>query len=140
MHWGKGILLAMVAFMGFILYLAVTLMTQKVDLESTDYYKREMAYQDEIAAMSNASSLSNRIKVSKDKENILIQLPDSVVINRVDVSLRRPDNQKMDLNYTIENTMNFTINKSDLRKGVYQLELTYKVDGKDCLQKERIYL
>lgn len=140
MNWGKGILIAMIAFMGFIIYLGVTLMSQKVDLESDDYYKREMAYQDEIVALNNASALDNRIKVSGDHENILIQLPDSVEMKNVNVFLRRPDDQKLDLNYVIENTLNFTIDKSELKKGVYQIELSYQVDGKDCLQKERIYL
>jgi hypothetical protein len=48
MNWGKGIIIGMGLFMAFIIFLVVNLMMQKVDLESEDYYKREINYESEI--------------------------------------------------------------------------------------------
>ena len=41
MNWGKGILIGVGLFMGFILFLVISLMTHRVDLESEDYYEKD---------------------------------------------------------------------------------------------------
>lgn len=130
----------MISFMVFILYLAINLMSHKVDLESADYYQKEISYQDEITAMNNATDLSEKIQVSVDDDNLLLQLPENVEIDLVNVELKRPNDQNEDRRFTIENTLNYTISKSELKKGSYLLELAYRVNGKECLQKERILI
>ena len=45
MSLGKGIIIAMTGFIGFILYLVFTLMSKNTDLESVDYYKKEIEFQ-----------------------------------------------------------------------------------------------
>ncbi|MEY3438013.1 MAG: hypothetical protein RL265_598, partial [Bacteroidota bacterium] len=61
MNWGRGIILAMALFMGFILFLVVNIMLHTVDLESEDYYKKEINYEQEITAMKNFNAVNSRI-------------------------------------------------------------------------------
>jgi hypothetical protein len=42
MNWGKGIIVTMAAFMSFILFMVFTLLSKNTDLESEDYYKKEI--------------------------------------------------------------------------------------------------
>ena len=52
-NWGTGIVIGMLSFMSFILYLVITMSTDKNyshDLVTDDYYAKEMVYQNEINA------------------------------------------------------------------------------------------
>ena len=52
-NWGTGIVIAIVAFIGFILYFVITMSTDKTysyDLVTDKYYQQELKYQQEIDA------------------------------------------------------------------------------------------
>lgn len=140
MNWGKGIVIGMGLFIAFITFLVVNLVSQTVDLESEDYYKREINYEQEIAALTNANQLKERIKVTTDNAYLIIQLPNEIEVSEVEVGLIRPDDQKLDKKYTIRGTKSFLISKSELKKGAYNLEIVYKSDSKPCMQKETVYI
>jgi hypothetical protein len=64
-NWGTGIVIAIGLFMTFILVLVYKMtVDQKYnhDLVVEEYYKKELAFQEEIDAEKNALSLSERIK------------------------------------------------------------------------------
>lgn len=140
MNWGKGIIIGMSSFIVFIVVLVVILMRQNVNLESADYYSKEINYQDEIAAMNNAHQLNGKVNLLLQREHLVVQLPDSIEISEVQVNLTRPDNNKLDKSYNFNDTRSFLIEKKELTKGSYKVEISYKVDGKSCLQKESIYI
>ena len=52
-NWGKGIVVGMISFMAFILYMVITMSTDKKyshDLVTEEYYAKVMKYQTEIDA------------------------------------------------------------------------------------------
>jgi hypothetical protein len=73
LNWGHYITIAMVLFMGFILYMVFTLSSTKVDLYSEDYYQQELDYEQRIIASENSKGLSNQISVSQIDDNIVIR-------------------------------------------------------------------
>jgi len=137
MNWGKGIVIGMATFMGFIIFLVVGLMTNRVDLESEDYYKREINYQQEIVAQENANKLDAKIEIISNQEFVIVKVPEGE-FKKIEMHLARPNDQKMDKLFKIEGTKSFLINKKDLQKGLYTVELSYMVDNKPCLQKESV--
>lgn len=137
MNWGKGIVIGMAAFMTFIIVLVVGLMMNRVDLESEDYYKREINYQEEITAQENANKLESKIEIISNKEFVIVKVPEGE-FTKIEMHLSRPNDQKMDKLFKIEGTKSFLINKKELEKGLYTVELSYMVDNKPCLQKESV--
>lgn len=137
MNWGKGIVIGMAAFMTFIIVLVVGLMMNRVDLESEDYYKREINYQEEITAQENANKLESKIEIISNTEFLVVKVPEGE-FTKIEMHLSRPNDQKMDKLFKIEGTKSFLINKKELEKGLYTVELSYMVDNKPCLQKESV--
>lgn len=139
MNWGKGIIIAMTLFMGFIVYLVVVLMSHKVDLESEDYYLREIAYEDEISAL-NAATKNEAIKVSTTETHVVIQIPTTGTYDDVQVDFSRPNDENLDRSYPIKGSKTLTIEKSELSLGQYNIEISYRDGNNNCLQKEKVYI
>ena len=140
MNWGKGIAIALTLFIGFIVYMVIGFFSHKVDLESDDYYQREIAYEDEITALNNANGLANKPQVSLSETHLVVQFDAAHDFKNAVLILKRPDDQKGDKSYAIENTKTFTVARGDLKAGVYDVQLSYSMDGKEFLQKKEIYI
>jgi hypothetical protein len=138
MNWGRGIILAMALFMGFILFLVVNIMLHTVDLESEDYYKKEINYEQEITAMKNFNAVNSRIGVSSNAEFVVFQLPEKTKIREVEIHFFRPNNTKLDKLFQVNGTKTYLVPKTTLEKGNYSIQLHFKHNQKPCLQKEEI--
>ena len=140
MNWGKGIIVAFVLFIGFIVTLVVILMSKNVDLQSEDYYKKEINYQEEITQQRAANDLKEKVKMQVQDDFVVIQLPDSISISAVELLFMRPDNDKDDQRFLIEDTKSYLVPKAKLKAGKYLVEMRYSVNGISCLQKEELFI
>ncbi|MBP6090235.1 MAG: FixH family protein [Crocinitomicaceae bacterium] len=140
MNWGKGIIVALALFVGFILFLVITLMRQDVDLVSEDYYKQEIDYEARIQKEQNGLNSAAKIKIVDQKSFVIIQLPDSIALTNVLVNLKRPNDEKLDKSFKIEGTKTFMLPKASLEKGKYDLTIEYTMDQKDCLLQQKIII
>ena len=140
MNWGKGIIIAMGAFMCFILFMVVTLMSKSTDLESEDYYKKEIEYEQEMNALKNASQLKEHAKIDLTEEYLVVVLPTKEQVSNVQIALFRPDNKKKDRLLNENNSKTIMIAKNTLLKGRYNVAIKYEVNGKKILQKEEIMI
>jgi hypothetical protein len=138
MNWGRGIILAMALFMGFILFLVVNIMLHTVDLESEDYYKKEINYEQEITEMKNFNAINSRIGVSSNAEFVVFQLPEKTKITELEILFFRPNNTKLDKLFQVNGTKTYLVPKTILEKGNYSIQLHFKCNKKPCLQKEKI--
>jgi hypothetical protein len=93
MNWGKGIVIGMATFMTFIIVLVVGLMMNRVDLESEDYYKREINYQEEITAQENANKLESKIELISNAEFLVVKVPEGE-FTKIEMHLSRPNDPK----------------------------------------------
>lgn len=140
MNWGKGIAIALALFMGFIIVLVVKMVSQNVELETEDYYKKDIAYQEEITSMENAHALTAKPTISLTETHIIVQFPESLTFTEAQLNLKRPNDETDDRSYSIVGTSMFTLNRSELEKGVYKLELSYTYENKTYLQKIEYYI
>ena len=140
MNWGKGIAIALVLFIGFILVLAINLMMHSADLETADYYQKEIDYETEIVSLNNAKELTERPKVSVTDTHLIVQFPADGEFMDSEIMLNRPNDKDQDVLYTIKDTKTFTIDKTTLNPGVYKVILSYTIDDKPCMQKSELYI
>jgi hypothetical protein len=140
MNWGKGIAIALGAFIIFILVLAIKLMTTNVDLVTPDYYEREINYSQEMDAVQNSENLDEKIAINIIDDHVVVKIPEGLDAKDIELKLIRNNDEKLDRNYTIENTNTFLIDKKELSLGHYDTELYYTVNGEKYMQKEKIEL
>lgn len=140
MNWGKGIAIGLTSFIVFIVVLVVILMKQSVDLESKDYYAKEIDYENEITAMNNAGQLTDQIQLIKKDDHIIVQVPQNSSYDKVSVQFRRPNDDQLDKSFEFEDTKTYLIEKDILKNGLYNVQISYSGNGKNYLQKETIYI
>jgi hypothetical protein len=130
----------MASFMAFILWMVFTLMSKNTDLESEDYYKKEIAYEQEIQAQRNANDAKEKVKISENKEFIILQFPSKDKIDTVSVEFFKPNDKKGDQLFAEVGTKTMMVDKKKLQKGVYLINIHYQIATKKFLQKEEIML
>ncbi|WP_233883594.1 FixH family protein [Tenacibaculum piscium] len=101
LNWGTGIVIAIIAFMSFILYFVISMSTGQNythDLVSEEYYQKELVFQDNIDATKNAKALTENIQVKKVPEGLKVYFPKA--FNPKDITgkvfLYRPSNKQLD--------------------------------------------
>lgn len=101
LNWGTGLMLAMACFIVFILFLVITMTTNKEldhDLVTEEYYQQEIDFQNQLEKQINTRELSTPVSVHRTTEGFLIYFPDEFRDQKIDgkVSLYRPSNKNMD--------------------------------------------
>ena len=73
MNWGYKILVVYIVFVLAILFMVFKSSMQKTDLVTTDYYAKELKYQQKIDEIKRADALSAPVKYEiKDNELIIV--------------------------------------------------------------------
>ena len=143
-NWGTGIVIAFIAFIGFILFFVIRMsMDDKAnhDLVTKEYYKEELAYQNEIDAETNANELSIKLKINKSKEGLTIQFPSDIDYNKIKgvVSLYRPSNKHLDFDLPISlSNSHLLIPDKRLLDGRWDIKIAWEYLDKPFLVKESI--
>lgn len=137
MNWGKGLTVAMILFMGFIIYLTVIKLQKTSDLEVENYYEREINYEQEIQAQRNAN-MFEKIMIKNDDEFVVFTIPEDVDMSKAKVLFIRPNDKNLDKPFYFESTKMLLVRKDELQVGKYKLEISYRIGSKECLQKEEI--
>lgn len=139
MNWGKGIAIFLVLFIGFILTLAIILMQANTDLVGEDYYKKEIAYEDEIVAQSNAKESGAKIETEVSEEGLFIHIKNVNSPEDVNIHLLRGNNQELDVSLQGDGAATF-IERSKLVVGKYILTTTWKKNGATHQIKQDIWV
>jgi len=75
MNWGTKILIVYVVFIAGILLMVFKSSIQKTDLVTTDYYAKELKYQEKIDEMNRVSALSAPLEYVIKDNLLIIQFP-----------------------------------------------------------------
>jgi len=133
-NWGTSIVLSFIAFIAFILYFVVRMSTD-------DYYKQELAYQEEIDAEKSASVNSAKLQIEKTEEGLIITFPQDFKIEDITgkVSLYRPSNRHLDFNFPISlSKTHLLIPDNSLLDGRWDIAVKWKYKNKTFLHKEKL--
>ncbi|CAL2102011.1 FixH family protein [Tenacibaculum sp. 190130A14a] len=146
LNWGTGIVIAIIGFIGFIMYFVITMSTGKNynhDLVSDKYYQKELEYQNSINATKNAKALKENIKVEKTAKGLNIHFPTEFNPKEISgkVFLYRPSNKQLDFEIPISLSNTYLlVPENRLLGGRWNITVSWKHKNKDYLyQKELIY-
>ena len=143
-NWGTGLVIGMACFIAFILYMVITMSTDKNyshDLVTESYYEKEMMYQQEIDAETNIAKLSGNIFGKKTNDGWLLQFPTELVSEKIigTVFLYRPSNKQLDFDIPIElSGSNLLIPDERLLEGRWNITISWEYKGETYLYKKQI--
>lgn len=142
MNWGKWIIVAFVLFAGFIATLVTVCMRQNVNLVSKDYYKEELAYQEQITRINNVNNLPQRPVIQKTEKFVEVEFAQFNDVESGSLKLFRPSDEKMDKVFVLspsgKTRQLFPI--ENLEKGMYRARLQWTMNGKEFFMEEIIYI
>jgi len=135
--WGHGIVIALAAFIIFILSMLFLFPNGQKNSEmvTDNYYEEELQYQDVIDAKKRADTLQEKPVYSQNKEGIKINFPQSHDNSNITVKfvLNRTDDQNLDIKKSVQLDVNksFLIPSQVLKVGNYTLRLMWTKDKTD---------
>ncbi|PLK45152.1 FixH family protein [Emticicia sp. TH156] len=145
MNFGHKIGIFYGLFVVFMITMVVLCVQQKdISLVSNDYYKKEIAYQDEIIKQRNVAQLAAPVVISYTGENqqVNISFPEELKGATGTVQFYRPSDAKKDYSLALsinENTVQ-SIPVNQLAKGLWVVKLEWQKAGKTYLKEEKIVL
>lgn len=140
MNWGKGIIIGMVLFMGFIITLVTIMMRQKIDLVQEDYYQQELQYNQQYNAESNYLSAQNRIEIGSRADTLLLHFPADFHTGKATIQLRRPNNKNLDVVFAVDASEQVKIPIKHLEKGQFKCIISGIYRGKEYQMSQQIAL
>jgi len=143
-NWGTGIVIAIIAFIGFILFFVITMSTDnsyRYDLVTEKYYEQELGFQDEINAEKNAKNLDKQITIQRIEGGLKVEFPKEFTLGKIKgkVFLYRPSNKQLDFEIpiSISNTY-LLVPEKRLLDGRWNINIAFKYNNKEYLIKREI--
>lgn len=141
MDWGKGILLTIIAFVGFILTLVIISVRQDdIHLVTENYYEKELKYQDQIDREISAAGLDREVLVfDSEAKSMVLDLP---VGAKGNLKLFRPSDERLDQELLLDILQEgkTTVPLEKLKSGYWKVQLTWTENGVDFYQEKKISL
>jgi hypothetical protein len=137
LNWGHGMVIALLAFIIFILSMLFLFPNGQKNSEmvTDNYYEEELKYQDVIDAKGRADQLQEKPVYSQDKNGIKIIFPKDYDNSNTTVKfvLNRTEDQNLDIHKSVQLDANksFVIPAQLLKEGNYTLRLSWTKDKKD---------
>lgn len=143
MNWGYKILFVYVAFVAGILFMVFKSSSQRFDLVTSDYYARELKYQDKIDEMNRVSALSAPV-TCEVKDNILqIGFPKDFAGKKLtgEAVLYCPSDESRDIKtkFTLQDEL-LSLPVSAAKNGLYELHLSWQEGGVTYYFEKRIFI
>lgn len=131
MNWGTKILIVYIAFIAGILLMVFKSSSQKTDLVTTDYYAKELKYQDKIDEMNRVAALSEPVGYAVKDNALIIKFPKDFAGKKLvgEVLLYCPSDENKDIK------KHFSIQDELLQMpvpasgAVYELHLSWQDGG-----------
>lgn len=144
MSWGTRIAILYGGFIAMILFLVFKTMNENVDLVSTDYYQKELKFQEQINRQNQSASLSEQPAIEIMEKAIAIKFPGSVVKENISGTIkfyRASDSSKdLTMNIAVDSSGTQLISSEKLIKGNYAVQMTWAADGKDYYNEIPLYI
>jgi hypothetical protein len=138
MSWGIRITLLYLGFMALILTLVFTCINNKSELESKDYYARELKYQAQLDAANNANALVEQIEYRVMDRAVLIHIPDELLSDSIQgkVHFLRPSDASKDKTISLQPGKDgMQVIDPGFIKGAYKMQISFNSKGKSYFKE-----
>jgi len=143
MNWGKSIIAAFVLFAVFIAVLVTVCVRQDVSLVGKDYYRDELAYDEQLARMRNANELSVQPSFSVATDNALeVRFGRFADVEKGEVYLFCPADARRDQRFELKADSSLTqrFSLSSVPHGMYKARMLWTMDGREFFVEHLINL
>ena len=131
MNFGHGIAIALIAFIIFIMTLVTSFIRQDVDLEYTDYYSRELVFNETKEATENALPYLNNLEIECEAGQLNLFFDETFPpFEAAELHFYRAENADFDLNFTIPQGRLHQFPLEQFQKGKYELRMEWTVGDK----------
>jgi hypothetical protein len=143
MNWGYKILLVYGIFVAGILFMVVKSSSQKMDLVTTDYYAKELKYQEKIDELGRTNALSEPLRYDVKDNLVQIHFPKDFAGKKITgtAELYCPSNEDRDVKtaFAIQDTVLEMVIPA-VTRGQYELHITWQVDGVSYYFEQKLFL
>ncbi|UOB18913.1 FixH family protein [Abyssalbus ytuae] len=143
-NWGTGIVLAFIGFISFIMYFVIKVNTNDKynhDLVTEEYYKKELAFQQQLDKQKKAKKAGIIPTIHKSNEGLVVSFPANTDYSKIsgNVFLYRPSNKQLDFEIPISlSTSSLLIPNKHLLDGRWNIEIEWIIDGEEYFYKEEL--
>jgi len=134
-NWGTGIIIASAVFMIFVIFTGLTLMNQKVDLVTDNYYEKELNYQEHIDKESRTGQLNNNVEITQAGSKVIIALSDSGSVSTIagGIKFYRPSDSSQDFTRKLMLNKNGMqeVDVSSCEKGYWKIQVNWSANNVD---------
>lgn len=139
MNWGHGIAVALIAFMSYIIYMGVVLISKNTDLVTPEYYKDEVKFEREINAQQNAFNTKSSLDLDLSDEGLFIKLDTPNEVDLLAVTLYRPNGKERDINQE-SNGKSMFIESNMLAAGKYYITAEWEAQNKSFQMRDTLWI
>lgn len=136
--WGFRITVLYLGFVAIILTLVITCFSHKSELESKDYYAKELKFQDRINATANYNQLARPITYHVMDRSVQIRLPKEILSDQLTgtIFFMRPSDASKDKTILLKtDEEGAQMIDPGFVKGVYKMQITLKSGDKSYFKE-----
>lgn len=133
MNWGTRITILYLGFVALILVLVFTCFGQKSELESKDYFAKEIQFQKQIDATDNANALTTPIEHMVKGKSVTVIIPKELLSANLsgNIEFVRPSDASLDKVIALKpDTSGTQIINENFVKGVYKMKISFTTNNK----------
>ncbi len=143
MSWGYKILLFYLLFVAGILIMVFKSFNQKVELVTTDYYAKELVYQQQIDKVSRSNALTENVKIIVAKSELQVVFPKEFtgkkIEGQVHLYFAADSDKDIILDFSVTES-NIIMKVPEKNKGMHQLKLNWSVNKTSYYFEKKIFL
>lgn len=137
--WSKGIIITFVLFASFMIGLVTICMRQDISLESKEYYKEELAYQQRIDAIQEVQRLKQKpsIQYQESSGQLSISFATASAL-KGDLYLYKPDQAQHDFRQSFDK--NIQLNMRPKAKGLWKVKISWMQQGHRFYYEQPVFI
>lgn len=145
-NWGTGIIIAIIAFMTFILQYVIRVQVDakyENELVTESYYEKELEVNDNYRNNENLKELGDDFNIQVVEEGIAVQFPEDFNYQNIEgtISLYRPSDQNLDADISIElSSSAMLIPKNALADGRWDIIVNWQYKENHYYKKQALFL
>ena len=142
--WGYGIAAVYSVFAVLMISFVAFTMTQKIELVATDYYTKEIGYEQRINRERQTSKLAQAMtcQLSQDGKFIKIQFPNKNAAVEGTIKLYRPSDSLLDFSFPVEPDEEGLqlFSTAKMATGAWRVKVSWETNGQEFYQEFLLHL
>ena len=142
--WGTGIALTLTAFVLAMAFAVYKVMQQDFDLVTSDYYEKELIYQEKIDQKSNALALGEKAVLKLSEKGLLIEMPPKLKgkSGKLEVQMYCVTDEELDFEFNKEpwTVEDIFFTHENFKTGKWIAKITFMAKDKGYYFEPEIYI